>query len=473
MAFTVRRLPRNICISRTCSTIPQFTVGTKNGFLPREPPLEVLPAPFTQLESLLQRMPIKTREGKPGLLSQQTFGETLLKELPDHTNDVENITDSALLAALFRDYTFAASAYLLEPCDAQFKKDGTYGLGRQTLPRVLAVPLAKIAEKIGAKPFMEYALSYALYNYGYVDKTQENPCTYDNLKLIRTFDGSDAEHGFILVHVAMVRFSGDLVKHSRAVLDAVSWKDRVAFDEALRSLHGTLVDINRTMETMWTKSSSAGYNEFRTFIMGTKNQPMFPDGVLYEGVSEERTQYRGESGANDSMIPTLDNLLQVTSNLPENPLTEILKDFRSYRPGNHNDWLNEVRERADSLGVLDFARGSDTSLVLYLQNLDMNREFRMRHWNFTKEYIMKYSDHPVATGGSPIVSWLPNQLSAVMDLIEKFGNEVKAEKLDETHKDIYNRIMSTATAQNRVLKREVEVLREKYPDTAVAASSKY
>lgn len=36
--------------------------------------------------------------------------------------------------------------------------------------------------------------------------------------------------------------------------------------------------------------------------MGTKNQPMFPDGVLYEGVSEERTQYRGESGANDSMV---------------------------------------------------------------------------------------------------------------------------------------------------------------------------
>jgi indoleamine 2,3-dioxygenase len=27
-------------------------------------------------------------------------------------------------------------------------------------------------------------------------------------------------------------------------------------------------------------------------------------------------------------------------------------------------------------------------------------------------------DHPVATGGSPIITWLPNQLSAVMQLME-------------------------------------------------------
>lgn len=29
---------------------------------------------------------------------------------------------------------------------------------------------------------------------------------------------------------------------------------------------------------------------------------MFPDGVIYEGVSEEPLSFRGESGANDSMV---------------------------------------------------------------------------------------------------------------------------------------------------------------------------
>jgi indoleamine 2,3-dioxygenase len=63
--------------------------------------------------------------------------------------------------ALYRDYTFVASAYLLEPCDLLYRKTGDYGLGRSVLPKNIAVPLVQVAEKIGAKPFMEYALSYA------------------------------------------------------------------------------------------------------------------------------------------------------------------------------------------------------------------------------------------------------------------------------------------------------------------------
>lgn len=97
----------------------------------------------------------------------------------------------------------------------------------------------------------------------------------------------------------------------------------------------------------------------------------------------------------------------------------------------------------------------------------------MRHWNFTKEYIMKYSDHPVATGGSPIVTWLPNQLSSVMDLLCQVGETVKVSELDDVHAAIYKGVMETATTQNRILKREVEQLRKKYPETAVAAESKY
>ena len=63
------------------------------------------------------------------------------------------------------------------------------------------------------------------------------------------------------------------------------------------------------MNTMWKESLPEDYDNFRTFIMGTKNQPMFPKGVIYEGVSDEPYFLRGESGANDNIIPTLDNLL--------------------------------------------------------------------------------------------------------------------------------------------------------------------
>ena len=112
---------------------------------------------------------------------------------------------------------------------------------------------------------------------------------------------------------------------------------------------------------------------------------MFPNGVIYEGVDTNPTFFRGESGANDSIIPTMDNLLQLTQSMPVNPLTDILKDFRTYRPSHHNEWLAHVETRAIQLNVRSFAQDSVESSALYLAALDQIREFRARHWNFTKE----------------------------------------------------------------------------------------
>lgn len=172
---------------------------------------------------------------------------------------------------------------------------------------------------------------------------------------------------------------------------------------------------------MWTRSKPSGYTSFRTFIFGITSQSMFPDGVIYEGVSKEPMSFRGESGANDSMvcklcvpavttmiaklcpqIPLCDNLLQIA--MPQTPLTEILKDFRQYRPGNHRDFLEAVKQHSDLVGVKEFALSDQISASLYLRALDQVRDFRWRHWCFTREYILKNTSHPTATGGSPIVT---------------------------------------------------------------------
>lgn len=97
-----------------------------------------------------------------------------------------------------------------------------------------------------------------------------------------------------------------------------------------------------------------------------------------------------------------DNLLQIS--MPETPLTDILKDFRQYRPGNHRQFLEAVRDSAQESGVREFAKQDSVSAALYLQALDQVRDFRWRHWCFTREYILKHTAHPTATGGSPIVT---------------------------------------------------------------------
>eukprot|EP00123_Amoebidium_parasiticum_P001508 comp12618_c0_seq1/m.7656 comp12618_c0_seq1/g.7656 ORF comp12618_c0_seq1/g.7656 comp12618_c0_seq1/m.7656 type:complete len:496 (-) comp12618_c0_seq1:456-1943(-) len=446
---------------------PQFMVGPENGFLPRTTPMPRLPPRFQELENILNDMPLRKDDGSQGLLYDGKLGDVVKAKLPQY--DVSDINDSALLAALFRDYTFLASAYLLEPCDLRNRKEGKYGLGREVLPASIAVPLVEVAKKTGAKPFMEYAMSYALFNYKKIDESKGLDA--ENVGLIRKFHGCDSERGFVAVHVAMVSHTGKQVTHTMDVLDAATRKDRAAFDTALINLEHTMGDINRVMDTMWGQSKSTDYMKFRTFIMGTKSQPMFPNGVVYEGVSKEPTFFRGESGANDSIIPTCDNLFELTEKMPNNPLTEILKDFRTYRPTHHSEWLTFVDNEARKAHVREFALDSAKSSVLYLANVDRVREFRARHWNFTKEYIIRHTDHPVATGGSPIITWLPNQLNAVLRVMESVADSidnkiVTGAKLDSATQSMFETLKSRGAAQRRVLLREVESLIQRFPDQA-------
>lgn len=101
--------------------------------------------------------------------------------------------------------------------------------------------------------------------------------------------------------------------------------------------------------------------------------------------------------------------------MPPTPLTSILQDFRSYRPGNHREFLAYVQEQSSTLSLKSYALSDHLSAALYLHALNQVRDFRWRHWCFTREYILKKTTHPTATGGSPIVMWLPNQLNAVLD----------------------------------------------------------
>lgn len=138
--------------------------------------------------------------------------------------------------------------------------------------------------------------------------------------------------------------------------------------------------------------------------------------------------------------------------MPDTPLTSILQDFRSYRPGNHRDFLEFVKHRSGTLSLRNYAFQEASSTALYLLALDQVRDFRWRHWCFTREYILKKTSHPVATGGSPIVTWLPNQLQAVMEamaeLWEKNGKGGLGKRCETVMENLY--------VQRETLKKEVE-----------------
>lgn len=324
---------------------------------------------------------------------------------------------------------------------------------------------------------MEYAGSYALYNYRLEDPSKG--LEYDNIRLIRAFehglDPTSSEAGFVLVHIDMVRNSGPLVAATVRCLEEASKtssglgsiEQRRSFNEGLSDIVTAMKKINAVMETMWGKSRPRDYTSFRTFIFGITAQSMFPNGVVYEGLYDNKPMsFRGESGANDSMVPLMDNFLQLP--MPDTPLTAILNDFREYRPSNHKAFLQYVKGRSADLDLKAYALGykgepeSDEheellreSRSLWIQILNEVRDFRWRHWCFAREYILKQTSHPTATGGSPIVTWLPNQLEAVLKEMVDVHERTKAK-----HKNglgsVAEGIMEAALRQRDTLRKEVD-----------------
>ncbi|KAM7194777.1 indoleamine 2,3-dioxygenase [Naviculisporaceae sp. PSN 640] len=437
-------------------SLPAFMVSTNRGFLPRMDPIASLPQEFSMLESILQDMPVKKADGEPGLLAKGELGDFVDKNLPDLTEHVDTYKDNLPLM------------------NALFIKGELYGLGRQVLPANIARPIARCAELCDFKPFMEYAGSYALFNYKLLNPTKD--LEYSNLGLIRAFEHGlhtgSSEAGFVLVHVDMVKNSGPLVKGTVGALDACQHQQttsptntaRANLNASLSTVLSSLIEINSSMEKMWGRSKPGEYTSFRTFIFGITSQSMFPNGVVYQGVGDdgEPKSFRGESGANDSMIPLMDNLLQIP--MPDTPLTKILEDFRSYRPSNHRQFLAWVRGRSEALSLKEWALSSSSgadeeeeeevleSRRLWLKILNQVRDFRWRHWCFAREYIIKKTSHPTATGGSPIVTWLPNQLQAVLDEMARLYSDLsKKGDLGEECKDINDLI----ERQRETLRKEV------------------
>lgn len=152
-------------LNSDATTLPRstdpFTITTATGFLPCRPPLLRLPAQFDAISAILDDMPIVKADGSPGLLGTFKLGPLIDSgALPDLTSCVEDLRtgltkeggqgnyDLEAITALFRDYSFLASAYLLEPCWEMWSKDrdAGYGLGRAVLPQCIASPLVKAAD---------------------------------------------------------------------------------------------------------------------------------------------------------------------------------------------------------------------------------------------------------------------------------------------------------------------------------------
>ena len=229
------------------------------------------------------------------------------------------------------------------------------------------------------------------------------------------FSGMDDERGFIMLHVDINQHSPQLVG---SILDFLKSKDNSGVNQSLNNCLSSMKSINERRQIMWQASRWKHYNDFRVFIMGIKgNDEIFGDGVIYEGVSKEPVQYRGQTGAQDNIIPTADIFTGVIDYYPSNDLTKYLLDLRSYRPKCIQNFLSDLKDEMKENRLFNSIKKSENEegLCLLIQILDEIYYFRNGHWQFVQKYIMANTKYAKATGGTPIISWIPNQITAVLN----------------------------------------------------------
>ncbi len=390
-----------------------FEVNHLNGFLPKKSPLAVLPERYNELQFLIDEMPIKKANGQGGLLSREGAIEDAVKKLKNYKDLVKKEDDIFIIQALFRAYGFLTSAYLLAPSHFSFQKTKKYGKAHSVLPSQLSEPFVLVSEKLDVYPFIDYHYAYSLGNYVKIDKSKGYE--WENLAMAAKFSGMDDERGFIMLHVDINQHSPQLVG---SILDFLKSKDNIGVNQSLKNCLSSMKGINERRQIMWQASRWKHYNDFRVFIMGIKgNEEIFGDGVVYEGVSKEPVQYRGQTGAQDNIIPTADIFTGVIDYYPKNDLTKYLLDLRSYRPKCIQNFLSDIKDEMKENRLFNSIKVSknEEGLCLLIKILDEIYYFRNGHWQFVQKYIMANTKYAKATGGTPIISWIPNQITAVLN----------------------------------------------------------
>ena len=371
-----------------------FNIDTVRGFLPINDPLKTIPIDFFILQHIIDNI--------PNLLKTTEDMEYAVKYLPNYIDYIKIYEENIpVVQTLFRAYTFLTSAYLLQPSHLN-KTDSGYGKARTILPSNIAIPLDYIAKILKVMPFLDYHYAYALGNYKKIDESQN--LSVNNLETICKFSGTRDETGFIMIHV-------NINQYSRYIINGINEFTNGNKKQGLYSILEGMTFINLVRSKMWKVSNSKNYNDFRAFIMGIKgNTQLFGEGVIYEGTDDlTPRQYRGQTGAQDDIIPTVDIFTGITKYYPDNELTKYLFDLRNYRPVVVQSFFSDLEKF-----TIDYVLLHDEEKKLLYNILEQIYDFRNGHWRFVHEYIMKNTTYSIATGGTPIISWIPNQINSVL-----------------------------------------------------------
>jgi indoleamine 2,3-dioxygenase len=345
---------------------------TKHGFLPSHDPLTRFPAgsPLEPLDELGTNL---------ASLLEDKHARLFLKEakIPYWPADAVLPHEIPLLRLYYVRLGFIASGYVNQ-------------IGQPpatVLPKNIALPLCHAAKILDRPPILSYD-GYALYNWKRFDRAK--PIELGNIDTFQNFVHLYDEHWFILVHVEIESIAAQALDAIQACSLAAEKQDAAGVTAGLNRIADAVRKMAAVLRRIPEKMDPhVYYRAFRPYIR-------FFENVVYEGIDETPASYRGETGAQSSVIPALVSFMKV----PHKPsmLMNHLTDMRRFMPADHRALLAEIQAMPDPR---PFAAKDAYNAVLE----EMAR-FREIHFGWADMYIHQRVADPRGTGGTPYRQWL-------------------------------------------------------------------
>ena len=269
---------------------------------------------------------------------------------------------------------------------------------QKILPEVISKPWVKLSKFLGRPPILSYA-SYCLDNWFKIDNDQ--PISLDNVALINNFLGGVDEDWFVTIHVCIEDASGDAIDAAYKLSKLNKTNNVNDFSIELRRIIKSLKAVNKIFSRMPEKCDPyVYYHRVRPYIFGTKDNPDLKQGLIYENQFNNEPQFfRGETGAQSSIIPLLDGALGVEHT--NDNLRHYLNEMRDYMPPKHRKMIEYVEKTSQAKKFIDKSKKLTKE---YNGCLEEIRKFRAMHLEYAATYIHKQAqvNNTFGTGGSTI-----------------------------------------------------------------------
>ena len=266
------------------------------------------------------------------------------------------------------------------------------------LPEALAKPWVEVAKHLGRPPILSYA-SYCLDNWFLIN--EDEGISLENVGLINNFLGGVDEDWFVTIHICIEDAASDAIEACQKIAQCDETSSEKEILNLLNQIAESMKKVNLIFARMPEKCDPyIYYHRVRPFIFGTKDNPDLRKGLIYEGQFENKPQFfRGETGAQSSIIPSLDGALQI-SHTKDN-LRHYLNEMRDYMPPKHREFINSLENKSMLKQLIS---DSNKLIKKYNDCLEEIKVFRAMHLEYAGTYIHKQSqiENPFGRGGSTI-----------------------------------------------------------------------